>query len=113
MLTSPPLRRKRENINNQNTKIGGFTPINVVISKKMKKPDFKIFGIQKKCVDCEKIFLEEFKIKNINIININKNILTISCKNKIISNEIQLRKKNIIDKIKEGAGINIFEIRVI
>lgn len=90
-----------------------FTPINIVIGKKIKKPDFKIFDIQKKCIDCENIIFEEFKIKNINVVNINNNILTISCKNKIISNEIQLRKKNLTDKIKKNTGINIINIKII
>lgn len=90
-----------------------FTPINIVIGKKIKKPDFKIFDIQKKCIDCESIIFEEFKMKNINVVNLSKNILTISCKNKTVSNEIQIRKKNLTDKIRKSMGINIVDIKII
>lgn len=104
---------KKNNHNNKQTKAKGFASIGDVISKKIKKPDFRIFGIQKKCVDCEKVFSEEFKINNINIVNINKNILTISCKSKTVSNEIQLIRKKIIEKIKKNTGTNILDIKII
>ena len=91
-----------------------FTPINVILDKKTKEnPNLKIFNVQKKCIECEMIISQELGTDKIKILNIKNNIIAVSCQNKTILNELQLRKKTIIAKIKKNKGYNIENIKTI
>lgn len=91
-----------------------LTPISIIINKKIiKEPNFKLFNVQKKCMDCENIITKELNFKKINVISLKNNTITILCKNKIISNEIQLKKKVFLDKIKKETNFNIRDIKIV
>ncbi|KKP98035.1 MAG: hypothetical protein US71_C0013G0008 [Parcubacteria group bacterium GW2011_GWD2_38_12] len=90
-----------------------FTPINIILDKKKENPNFRIFNIQKKCIECEKIIFQELGIDKVKVLNIKNNIITVSCQNKTILNEIQLRKKTILNKIKTNKGYNIKNIKTV
>lgn len=83
-----------------------FTPINIVLDKKIKNtPNLRIFNIQKQCAECEKIISQELGTNKIKVLNIKNNVVAVSCQNKTILNEIQLRKKIILAKINKGNNI--------
>lgn len=91
-----------------------LTPISIIINKKItKEPNFKLFNIQQKCMDCESIIKKDLNFKKINVISLKNNTITILCKNKIISNEIQLKKKSLLDKIKRETNFNISNIKIL
>lgn len=91
-----------------------LTPINIIINKKIKKePNFKLFNIQQKCADCEDIIKKELNFGKINVTSLNKDTITVLCKNKAISNEIQLKKKVFLDKINKETNFNIKDIKII
>lgn len=92
-----------------------FNNIKNIIDKKIiKDSNFKIINIQKKCEKCQEIVSKELNIinKNINVLNIKNNTLTVLCGNKIISNELQIKKNNILKKIKEEVDFNIKDIKI-
>lgn len=92
-----------------------FNNIKNIIDKKMViDGNFRVFNTQKKCEKCQEIILKELNIinKGINVLNIKNNNLTVLCGNKIISNELQMRKNNILNKIKKEIDFNIKDIKI-
>lgn len=87
---------------------------NIIDGKIVKDCNFKVFNIQKKCEKCQEIIFKELNIinKGINVLNIKKNTITVLCGNKIISNELQIRKNNILKKIKKEVDFNIEDIKI-
>lgn len=91
-----------------------FIPISIILKKEAKRnPNLRIFNVQEKCAECEKIIFQEIGTNKAKILNIKNNIITISCQSKAISNEVQLRKKNIIVKIKTKKGYSIENIKIV
>lgn len=74
---------------------------NIVNGRVLKNPNFKIFNIQKKCEECEGIILKNLNTKSIKVLNIKNNIINISCEDKTILNELQLKKCEILKEIKK------------
>lgn len=91
-----------------------FIPISIVLKKEVKKnPNLRIFNVQKKCAECEKIIFQELGTDKAKVLNIKNNIITIFCQSKAISNEVQLRKKNILAEIKTKKGYSIENIKIV
>lgn len=88
-----------------------FTPLKVIIDKKVKKDQaFRVVDIQKKCEECENIILKNLNIGDIKVLSIKNNIINISCKNKTTLNEFQLIKNNILNQIKNNIDKDIKNI---
>lgn len=91
-----------------------FTSIGVVINKKTKtNPNFKILNAQKICEECENVIAQELKTDKISILSFKDGTITVFCKNKIISNEIQIRKKYFLEKIKKEIKVDLKNIKVV
>lgn len=89
-----------------------FKSLNDIVGKKtLKHPNFKIFNIQKKCEECEDVILKNLNTKSIKVLNIKNNIINISCENKIILNELQLRKNDILKEIRNNIKEDIKDIK--
>lgn len=74
---------------------------NIVNGGVLKNPNFKIFNIQNKCEECEGIILKNLNTESIKVLNIKNNVINISCEDKTILNELQLKKCEILKEIKK------------
>ncbi len=90
-----------------------FKSLKDLIEKKTEKhPDFKIFKTQDDCDNCSGVLIKELNTDKLRVLNIKNNILTIICNNKIISNEVLLRKAVILKKINKEQKIRINDIKI-
>lgn len=91
-----------------------LNPLKDLLVKKIEKnPNFKVFKFQKICDECQIILIKELNTEKIKVVNVKNNVLTVSSKNKIISNEILLRRDEILEKINKETKNKLKNIKII
>lgn len=85
----------------------------LLLRKTEKHPDFKVFKFQKLCDVCQIILIKELNTEKIKVLNIKNGELSVASQNKTISNEILLKKAELLKKIKKETKNKVNSIKII